>query len=417
MKKKFFKIVTLGCKVNQYESDKIKSELVRRGLAEAAGEQEADFYIVNTCIVTREAGRKSRQLIRRGFKTSHPVKVYALGCAVDAGNALEGLPSEVIMLNNCEKELLPGIIAQHREKNNNDSEPGGNRTRALLKIQEGCDNFCSYCIIPHVRGRSRSREPGDILAELKQLEEMGYGEVVLTGIHMGDYGKKISRKLDLAGLIKFLLRNSSIKRLRLSSLEPMDFSFDIIDLFGGFPAFCRHLHLSLQHASNKILKLMNRNYSIEEYDKIVRTAISKYPQMAITTDIIVGFPGETAEDFQLLYDYLQKSPIYMAHIFPFSLHLQTKAAGLKGFVTGDVKRERLNLLMELREIKIKKYLDKFLNRNLEILVEQEVKPGLMMGHTGNYLPVVLPGKKQLVNEFIKVNIIKRMEDRLYGEKA
>jgi threonylcarbamoyladenosine tRNA methylthiotransferase MtaB len=419
-----FSIFTLGCKVNQYESDSIREKLVDSGFREVKWGENADFCIVNTCTVTREAARKSRQMSRKAQASSPEALVFSVGCAAEIPQtALDNIPGEIVLLNNADKENLAEIIRDKVIKTGNktaaeESAEGkshrDNRTRIYLKVQDGCDHFCSYCIIPYVRGRSRSREPQDILTELNELEKHT-NEVILTGIHLGDYGKKIENPMNLSELVEYLLDNSNIPRLRLSSLEPMDFSYDLLEIFKKNKRLCRHLHLPLQHGSDKILEMMRRNYTLEEYDRIVRTAIESISGIAVTTDLIIGFPGETEEDFEKMYDYIEAAPIAGLHVFPYSSHPGTKAAQFEGKVENSVKKDRLNRMLELGRRKVHRFLDRHIGNNLEVLVEQECKSGVMAGHTSNYIEARLAGDKKLRGSIIKVKISERVGETLYGE--
>jgi len=345
-----FKIFTLGCKVNQYESSRLAAELAGFGFEKAPNDSEADVYIVNTCTVTAEAARKTRQAIRRFSEKHTSALVYALGCAAEIPDvALANVNGNVRFITNKGKAGLAREIAAEFGllSFNKNFLYEAERTRALLKVQDGCDNFCSYCIIPYVRGRSTSREPEDILKELNEIEKKGFGEVVLTGIHLGDYGKNTKAGLSLAALVKYLLEGSSINRIRLSSLEPMDFSLELLKLFAANKRLCRHLHLPLQHGSDKILKLMRRNYTLLDFDKIVKAAVETVPGMTITTDVLIGFPGETEEDFNITYNYIKNTPIYRLHVFPFSSHRGTVAARLPEHLGRREKKKRAASLIAL----------------------------------------------------------------------
>jgi threonylcarbamoyladenosine tRNA methylthiotransferase MtaB len=420
IKKPTFSVFTLGCKVNQYETDKIRDQLVTFGFREIPWGEKADFCIINTCTVTREAARKSRQMSRKALISSPGALVFSVGCAAEIPEiTMDNIPGEIILLDNSDKEKLGEII---RNKagfgSTNTVEPVDfhpeNRTRIYLKVQDGCDHFCSYCIIPYVRGRSRSREPEDILGELREIETYSK-EVILTGIHLGDYGKKISSSMNLSQLVNYLLQNSNIPRIRLSSLEPMDFSYDLLKIFSDNDRLCRHLHLPLQHGSDRILKLMKRNYSLKEFDMIVKTAVESIPGIAVTTDVIVGFPGETNEDFEITYQYIRNSPIARLHVFPFSSHPGTKAAEMKDKVENSIKKERLNRMLELGRRKVHEFLDNFIETCVEVLVEQVCEEEKVSGHTSNYIGVMLPGNHTTRGEIFKVKIIKRVGEILYGE--
>lgn len=423
-----FAVFTLGCKVNQYESARIARQLKIANFEEVPFTEKADVIIINTCTVTTEAARKSRQAIRRGIKSSPHARVYAAGCAAEIpGTALFNISDDVTMVPNADKARLAEKIIEDFSLSTGQTPPpdksinllkenfSGGRTRAYLKVQDGCNNFCSYCIIPRVRGRSRSRSPGDILSELTQLEKAGFLEVVITGIHLGDYGKDNPNFPDIAGLVELIVRNSSIPRIRLSSIEPMDFSYNLLDIFRENQRLCPHIHLPLQHASDRILKLMGRSYSLSEYDRIVKAAMDTVADMSITTDVMVGFPGETGEDFETLCSYLHSTKFLKLHVFGFSRHAGTKAARMEGIVPDPIKKERLKKLIELGRLKTESFLSRFLGETVEVLVEQELFPGKFSGRMRNYVEVVLPGSENLIGKIARVNIKSLRGDKLYGE--
>ena len=415
------------------------------GLKEVENRDKADFCIINTCAVTGEAARKSRQAVRRLMKFSPGAKVFAIGCAAEIPeDALVNIPHNVEFLDNKEKENISQIIEKSIEgKQESDLSCSsilktrenipidtGSRTRAFLKVQDGCNSFCSYCIIPYLRGRSRSREPGEVLEEIKKLETAGYREVVLTGIHLGDYGKGLKEKINLAGLLDLLCSDTKIPRIRLSSLEPMDFTFDLFDTMKKHPRICRHLHLPLQHGSRRILELMNRRYTPEEYESIVNRAVECFPDIAITTDVMVGFPGETEEDFKEMYDFIERLPFFSLHCFPYSRRPGTKADSFEGFVPSHVKKDRLQRLITLGKIKTENFLERFINCEVMVLTEKfKESPakteyeapspgtgGILQGHTDNYLMVHFKGEENLTGKITQVTVKERMGEILYGER-
>lgn len=446
-----FSILTLGCKVNQYESDRIRKQLLSMGFRETDDRDSADYCIVNTCAVTSQAARKSRQALRRFRKISPNANIYAVGCASEIpGDALANISEEdVHFINNAEKENLAFLIASsagcmgvnpamqnfyeavsHEETSDNKPNFGG-RTRAFLKVQDGCNSFCSYCIIPYLRGRSRSRELDEILEEMKHLERAGFQEVVLTGIHLGDYGKGLEDGIDLPVLLDAICSGTKIPRIRLSSIEPIDFSWRLLDMLSKHPVICRHIHLPLQHGSNRILKLMNRKYSTEEYSEIVGKAVEMFPDIAITTDVMVGFPGETDEDFDGMYDFIEATPLFMLHCFPYSPRPGTKAYVMEGIVNADVKKKRIQKLMSLGNRKMQNFLGRFVGREVEVLAEKftpningrsskyesSAKLGILQGHTDNYLCVEFEGEENLKGKITKVTVKERMGEILYGERS
>lgn len=432
-----YSIVTLGCKVNGYESDKIRQELASYGIREACEGETAHICIVNTCAVTGEAARKSRQAARKLKRLSPDAVIYVAGCAAQSSSKdLEGLPSDMIIVNNDEKEFLSHHIAADFKLSRITLDKSlilnthQKRTRAYLKVQDGCNAFCSYCIIPYLRGRSRSRPPEEILAELHALEKGGHQEAVITGIHLGDYGRGLSEKTSLPKLLDFLAVNSSIPRIRLSSIEPMNFSFELLEVFHRHERICRHLHLPLQHAGDKILKLMNRNYTLSQYNKIAATAAENFPSMNITTDVIAGFPGETEEDFDILMNYLQEAPFFRIHAFPYSPRQGTKAYDMPDRINKDIKKQRLGRIISLGRKKMHSIMDKYLGKQVEVLPEtiipkediEKVSAAAeslyyFSGHTDNYMEAVFSSQDFCLNKIVKVQVEERIGEKLYGKRV
>lgn len=436
-----FSILTLGCKVNQYESDRIRKQLLSMGFRETDDRDSADYCIVNTCAVTGQAAQKSRQALRRFRKNSPDARIYAIGCAAEIpADALGNISEDIYFINNEEKETLPRLIAssagcsglspvvQNSGEEISDNPPKfGGRTRAFLKVQDGCNSFCSYCIIPYLRGRSRSRPPGEVMEEMEQLEKAGFQEVVLTGIHLGDYGRGLDEKIDLPSLLNTICSATRIPRIRLSSIEPVDFSWELLDMMRKHSVLCRHIHLPLQHGSDRILKLMNRKYSTEEYAGIVDKAMEMFPDIAITTDVMVGFPGETDEDFETMIDFIGRVPLFMLHCFPYSPRKGTKAYTMEGIVNADVKKNRIKKLTALGKQKMKSFLEKFIGREVEVLPEKfaprssecesSTNYGILQGHTDNYLCVEFEGEENLKGKITKVTLKERMGEILYGERS
>lgn len=388
------------------------------GFRESGDDEPADICVVNTCAVTAEAARKSRQAARKLRKFSPNAKTWIIGCAAEKPQTeLANLPDEIIFVGNDEKENLAKIIAAEFPENMQPVPLTGGRIRAYLKVQDGCDSFCSYCIIPYLRGRSRSRKPQELVEELKQLEDAGYSEVVLTGIHLGDYGKHLEPRINLAGLLDQMLEATSIPRIRLSSLEPMDFSWDLPEVFKKHPRICRHLHLPLQHGSDRILKLMNRKYTLQEYDEIIRKSVEFFPEIAITTDVMVGFPGETDEDFENMENYIRTAPFFQLHCFPYSKRTGTKAASMAGIVPSGIKKDRLHRLLDLSRQKTEQFLDGYIGKEVEVLFEHFDDKGMLTGHTGNYMETAVEGGEDLRGVISTVSVTKRSGEKLYGKRT
>lgn len=370
----------------------------------------ADICIVNTCSVTDLADKKSRQAISQIKKQNPNIKVVVTGCGAKAEKVW---PEVALWIPNKDKEKVLEIIQkQYFLKAIDNSEPdnsnfilkskfknlnSGIRTRALLKIQDGCNNFCAYCIVPHLRGREVSFPVGDVLKEAKKLEQLGYKELVLTGVNVGKYSQKYgTTELDLTGLIKLILTETSFPRIRLSSINPQDVSEEMVTLWSNEPRLCKHFHLSLQSGSNKILKEMGRPYSAEYYLTLCKKIIQKMPTCAITTDVIVGFPGENDKAFQESIELVMKAKLAKLHVFRYSKRKGTRAAASNEQVIDSTKKERSKMLIELGKKLEKEFRSRFIGKELEVLFEEE-KDGIWYGLTDNYLRVGYKSSENLEN--------------------
>jgi threonylcarbamoyladenosine tRNA methylthiotransferase MtaB len=411
-----FAIVTLGCKVNQYESQKMREQLLGAGLCEIEPRGGPDLLIVNTCTVTHSADRKSRQKIRQAQRGNPDTLVLAAGCAAEGEDgALRKLFPGVRFISNRDKEnILPFIPGSLPAPIGNEIlHSKFSRTRALLKIQDGCDHFCSYCIVPYVRGRSRSRMPEDVVEEALKLKDEGYKEIVITGIHLGAYGLDRAGRGTLHELLATLSPLLEGVRIRISSIEPADFSPQLLEVMTEYENLCPHLHLPLQHASPPILERMNRGYAIDEYSRILGAITGKLHDAAITTDIIVGFPGESEKDFQLLFDFVQKSPFYRLHVFKFSPRRGTRAALFPDQVDDEVKQARSALLIEKGLEKTRAFSEKFIGKTLEVLAEGREK-GVLYGLTPQYLKVSFKGDEKLQGTLVNVLVEGQDDTSLLG---
>ena len=407
---KTFALITLGCKVNQYEEERMRQSLLAAGLRETPLD-EADLCIVNTCSVTAVADKKSRQMIRRALRANPAARVIAAGCAVENEQALSpDIPPGVIRLKVTEKELLPEILGLPPAP----AHPGQRRTRALLKVQDGCNQFCSYCIVPYLRGREKSRPLKEALEEARTLFELGHQEIVITGVHLGAYGKDLSPRLSLLELLRLLLKELPRPRFRLSSIEPQDFDPAILDLMAQNSRLCPHLHLPLQHASPKILSAMRRNYTPDEYYQKVSLAASRIPGIAITTDILIGFPSESREDFFLLRDFIEQAPFSRLHVFKYSARPGTAAASLTDDVSAEEKEKRSRLLIQLGDKKTRLYKKSFLGRKLDVLIEEEKEKNILEGISENYLPILLRGPASLRGSVVPVEVRELTGENLWG---
>lgn len=418
-----FYIYTLGCKVNTYESSVIKDNLINAGYKET-NKENADIFIINTCFVTNVAQNKSFKIIRQAQRINPNALIIVCGCLSQI------LSDEVlkmgvhIVIGNKDKSKIVDYIKNYQKPfkkiYNLENETfedmrlnNFNHTRAFVKIQDGCNNFCSYCIIPYTRGGLRSKNKDLVLEEIKSLVDKGHKEIVLTGIHTGSYN---DNGYDLSNLLKDILKIEGLKRLRLSSIEITEINNDIIDLIKNNQIFVSHLHIPLQSGSNKILSLMNRKYDINYFINKVNEIRKARPDISLTTDVIVGFPNETEEDFKEMIENIKKINFSKLHVFPYSLREGTKAALMENQIDDNTKKERAHRLLELsKELEIK-YMEKFINKKIEVLFET-YKDGYLYGHTSNYLSVKIKGNKELTNKLVLVNIEKIEYPNCFAKKV
>ena len=409
-------ILTLGCKVNTYESEYVMNILKEKGYVIKDFTDVCDVYIINTCTVTNTSDIKSRKMIRNAIKRNPDACVVAMGCFIEANKdfQIEGLD---IILGNKDKSKIAELLDEYFEKKDiikrlyqeelNTFEdmyitnfPG--RTRAFVKIQEGCENFCSYCIIPFVRGKCRSKDEDKVIQEVTKLANNGFQEVVLTGIHTGNYGADLDTSF--ADLLKKLVKIDDLKRLRISSIEITELTKEVLDVIKENQVIVDHLHIPLQAGSNEVLKLMNRKYDLEYFKNKIQEIRKIRPEISITTDVIVGFPGETNEMFETTIKTVKELELTKIHVFPYSLREGTKAASMKNQISNEEKKQRARKLLEVSKELELEYANKYLNKEVEVLIE-EIKEEYSIGHTGNYLHVKI--RKELKqNTFEKVKITK-----------
>ena len=407
-------ILTLGCKVNTYESEYLINILKEKGYIIKDFDDICDVYIINTCTVTNNSDVKSRKVIRQAIKRNSDACIIAMGCFIEANKDIE-IPGLDIIIGNKDKTKVPELIEEWF--NNKETKrviyeeeltkfedmyinnfPG--RTRAFVKIQDGCENFCSYCIIPFVRGKCRSKEEDKVIEEVKALVNNNYKEVVLTGIHTGSYG--VDLDTSFADLLNKLVKIKGLERIRISSIETTELNEDVLDVLRNSKVIVDHLHIPIQAGSNEILKAMNRKYDLDFFENKIKEIRTIRPNISITTDIIVGFPGETEELFKKSMDTCKRIDFSKLHVFPFSERKGTKAIELPNKVSPQDKKDRTKRLLELsKELEIK-YMNKYLNKEVEVLIE-EYKDGYSYGHTGNYLYVKI-NKELPHNEIVKVKI-------------
>ena len=413
----------LGCKVNAYETEAMQEMLEKAGYEIVPFKEGADVYVINTCTVTNIADRKSRQMLHRARKMNPDAVVVAAGCYVQAQDGKGQDPCIDIVLGNNHKKDLVRILDEYAAKRASAAEiedisrtreyeslhltKPGDHTRAYIKVQDGCNQFCTYCIIPYARGRVRSRVMEDVLHEVRELAEGGYKEVVLTGIHLSSYGIDFDRERHLLELIRAVHEVDGIERIRLGSLEPGIITEEFARELSRIPEICPHFHLSLQSGCDATLKRMNRRYTSAEYAEKCRILRKYFDDPALTTDVIVGFPGETEEEFRASYDFVDSIDFYETHIFKYSRRNGTKAAVMPDQVSEQVKAERSAAMIGLGERKRAAYEKRYVGREVEVLVEEDaVMDGrcVQVGHTKEYIKVALESNEDLKNRIVKMRI-------------
>ena len=418
-------ILSLGCKVNTYESEYIRNILEKRGYEIKDFSDKCDIYIINTCTVTNTSDTKSSKMLRRARKENPDAIIVAMGCFIES-NKDNPIPGIDIVIGNRDKDKVPDLIDEYLKnkeqiirlyKGRTDifedmyitNFPG--RTRAFVKIQDGCDNFCSYCIIPFVRGKCRSKDKDKVIEEITALVNNGYKEVVLTGIHTGSYGRDLD--ISFADLLNEIIKIEGLKRLRISSIEATELNEDVLDILRNSNIIVDHLHIPLQAGSNEILKSMNRKYDLKYFEDKIAEIRSIRPNISITTDIIVGFPGETEELFKETLNTVKRINFSKVHVFPYSERKGTKSERLPNKIPSNIKKDYVKRLIELSKDLEIEYASKFIGKELEILVEQ-TKDDFSYGHTSNYLNVKVKGKLPH-NELIKVKITSIDYPNVIGE--
>lgn len=418
--------LTLGCKVNQYETEAMQKLFEAAGYELATDISEASVVVVNTCTVTAVSSQKSRQMIRRAAKGNCIVAV--VGCyAQSEPEEIAKLDGVDVIIGTKDRihivELVEAAIAK-REKifqvgsvediNEFEELPHSpHRTRAFLKIEDGCNNFCSYCIIPYVRGRVRSRRLESIRAECLALKAAGYKEIVLTGIHIGAYGRDLSGKINLVDAIKTVLEAANPLRLRLGSLESAEMTDELIDLLKTEPRICNHVHLPLQSGSDEILKAMRRPYTTKNFAELTARLVEEVPNISIGTDLIVGFPGETDENFSETLRFIQGQPFSKIHVFPYSARAGTLAATLPNQIPPQIKKARASLALEVSRAKSKAFAERLIGKTVEIIAETS-QGGFVDGLTKNYVRVYVPDENILLGSVLNVKIERLHKDGVAG---
>ncbi|WP_394580005.1 tRNA (N(6)-L-threonylcarbamoyladenosine(37)-C(2))-methylthiotransferase MtaB [Cytobacillus firmus] len=418
---------TLGCKVNHYETEAIWQLFKEAGYERTDFESVSDVYVINTCTVTNTGDKKSRQVIRRAIRKNPDAVICVTGCyaqtspaeimAIPGVDIVVGTQDRVKMLEYIEQykqERQPingvGNIMKNRVYEELDVPAFTDRTRASLKIQEGCNNFCTFCIIPWARGLMRSRDPQEVIRQAQQLVDAGYKEIVLTGIHTGGYGEDM-KDYNLAMLLTDLeAQVKGLKRLRISSIEASQITDEVIEVMDKSKVVVRHLHIPLQSGSNTVLKRMRRKYTMEFFAERLERLKEALPGLAVTSDVIVGFPGETEEEFMETYNFIKEHKFSELHVFPYSKRTGTPAARMDDQIDEEVKNERVHRLIALSDQLAKEYASQYEGEVLEVIPEESFKESsdsnLFVGYTDNYLKIVFPATEEMVGQIVKVKITK-----------
>lgn len=402
-------VLTLGCRVNQSESSVLEGTLKENGVTIVELKENPDFCIVNTCTVTAKSDYNSRQLIRRAAKAG--AKVIVTGCYAHLKrNEVNNLPGVVELVDNTRKYDIVNLITG---KKNVLVFSDCSRSRPHLKVQDGCNFRCSYCSVPLARGISKSVPLHEVLNRVQAIEENGYNEIVITGVHLGSYGKDLADKTSLKQLIKFILKSSNIKRIRLSSIEINEVDDELVELMQDI-RLCSHLHLPLQSASDTILKLMRRNYTSSEFSAKLRNIFSKIDNISVGSDIIVGFPGEGDKEFMDTYNFLKTFPFAYLHVFPFSVRPDTEADKMHNRVNNHLIKKRVDRLVELSKDKKRSYFQKQFHGVLDVIIEEKNNDGQSLGTSGNYIKISIPADNAKKGSLVFVKILEAKDNLLEG---
>ncbi|EGF12389.1 tRNA (N(6)-L-threonylcarbamoyladenosine(37)-C(2))-methylthiotransferase MtaB [Dialister micraerophilus] len=423
--------ITLGCKVNQYDSDAMRTLFIHRGYKPVEHSEVADVYIINTCSVTSIGDRKSRQVIRKIRRNNPDAVIAATGCyAQVAPEELEKMGDVDVIVGHQNRNKIVDYIEEAeksektvnavkdimsiREYENLTVDPEGEvKARAFVKVQEGCDNYCTFCIIPYARGRLKSRKQEDAVDEIKKLVEKGYREVVLTGIHLGNYGKDLRNGTSLSTLVSELLKIPNLLRIRLGSIESVELSDELINIIKNEKRVCHHLHLPLQSGSDAVLKSMNRHYRLRQYKDLIAMLRKKIPNLALTTDLIVGFPGETEENFKETLNTLHELKFSAIHVFPFSKRTGTPAAMYPNQITNEEKKKRVHRVQELEKKISKEFRCEFLNKIVHVLAENK-KEEYFEGFSDEYIRVTIKGENVKRGHLYSVIVEEVTDEGLIG---
>lgn len=430
-------LITLGCKVNQYDTQAMQEVMLRNGYTVVGENDPADVYIINTCTVTNAADQKARQVIRRAIRKNPDTEVLVTGCYAESDReAIEAIPGVSLVFGNREKaDLQKYLEIVHRSSQEKTGgsllqiEPvyhdavrehanfsmsvseAGKHTRALIKVQDGCSAFCSYCIIPHVRGRMTSRPLSDIVQEAEHIAANGYKEIVITGVHLGAYGLDTGRQTTIADILEHIHPTDGIERIRFSSIEAMNFPLDLVDRMAALPKCMPHFHLPLQSGSDEILRQMHRRYTRAEFSHLVEKLRTSFPDVGITTDVMVGFPGETDTDFEDSLQFVEEIGFNQLHVFRYSPRRGTPAADYADHVPPHVSAERSKVMIALGKQLGEKFRQRLIGKTMNVLVEdsREGRDGHLAGFTENYLRVLMEVPDSAVNRILPVKL-KTLED-------
>ncbi len=436
-----YSVITLGCKVNQYESEALEETFSACGCLrcdprsirgeELSPDIAPDVCVVNTCTVTQKASMQSRQAIRRAVRSNPDALVIVTGCyAQTCSEEIAKIPGVHYILGNSEKNRIPELVESYLQAKESSAKivredarvrrvfqdmpatPGRSRTRSFLKIQDGCDSFCAYCIVPHARGASRSLPPEDVLKKIEILKNAGAREIVLTGIHIGAYGRDLDERSSLYGLLLKIREADLVERVRLSSIEPREVTDEIVELAARWEGFCPHFHIPLQSGDNEILKKMNRPYTREFFRDLVARIKRNIPDAAVGVDCLIGFPGETEEAFMNTFDLIDEIPATYLHVFPFSARKGTPAWTFPGRVpTADIKR-RCGSARKLGSEKKRRFFESFVGKRLSVLVEEQRDgdSGMLKAMSSNYIPVLIEGPDEWKNTIRTATVSRVSED-------
>ena len=426
---------TLGCRVNHYETEAMTEKFLREGYEITEFDNFADVYVINTCSVTNMSDKKSRQIIGRARRKNENAVIAAVGCysqvSPDEVSKIDGVDvvlgtrnkGDVVYYVNKAKDegkmqVAVGEVLKNKTFEELNIEEYQDKTRAFLKIQDGCNRFCTYCLIPYTRGRTCSKDPDKVLEEIKRLEEHGFKEIILSGIHTASYGVDLEGDVTLISLLQEIEKLDGIERVRIGSIEPSFFTDEVIEKMRHMKKLCPQFHLSLQSRCDETLKRMNRRYTAKEYEEAVYKIRENLKDASITTDVIVGFPGETDEEFNETYKFLERIKLTKTHIFKFSPRKGTKAENMPNQVDGTIKENRSKALIELNNKNEGEFSESLVRREMDVLVEKELneKPGYFEGYTRNYVRVVFESEKSdIIGKIVKCKIEEANGDYVSGK--